>query len=67
MAIRQLNARAEKLAAMPEERRKSIEEKQKWEKAEARLEGEKVRDDVTKLKRVVKKKDKEKAKRTEKW
>lgn len=66
-AIKQLASRADKIASLPEERRKVVEEKQKWEKAEARLDGEKVRDDIAKLKKVVKRKDKEKAKRTEKW
>lgn len=67
VALKQLSSRTEKLSSLPEERRKMIEEKQKWEKAQARLEGERVRDDVNSLKKAIKKKDKEKAKKTEKW
>lgn len=44
-----------------------IEEKAKWEKAQARLDGERLRDDPSSLKKTIKKKDKEKAKKTEKW
>ncbi|KAG8927086.1 hypothetical protein FRC00_002302 [Tulasnella sp. 408] len=67
MALKQLSARSERLAGLPEQRRKEAEAKLKWEKAEARLEGEKVKDDVVKLKKALKRKEKEKHKMREKW
>ncbi|KAG8950129.1 hypothetical protein FRC04_007984 [Tulasnella sp. 424] len=67
MALKQLSARSERLAGLPEQQRKEAEAKLKWEKAEARLEGEKVKDDVAKLKKALKRKEKEKNKTREKW
>lgn len=66
-ALQQLTARKEKLAALPEEKRKVIEEKDKWEKAEARLDGVKVHDDEARLKKAAKRKEKEKSKSKKTW
>ena len=66
-ALQQLVSRKGKLAALPEEKRKQVEEREKWEKATARMEGVKVADDETRLKKAAKRKEKEKSKSKKAW
>lgn len=55
------------MESMPEDKRKIIEDKTRWAKAEARLEGVKVKDDETRLKKAAKRKEKEKTKSKKSW
>ncbi|KAI6041609.1 surfeit locus protein 6-domain-containing protein [Pisolithus marmoratus] len=66
-ALSQLSARKEKLASLPEDKRKSAQEKERWSKAEARIEGVKVKDNEALLKKAIKRKEKEKVRSKKKW
>lgn len=52
---------------MPEEKRKEIEEKERWGRMVERAEGGKVRDDETRLKKAERRMEKEKAKSGSEW
>jgi len=66
-ALSQLTARAAKLAALPEDKRAEYEERDRLAKAEIRAGGGKVRDDVSRLKKAIKRKDGEKLKSKKGW
>lgn len=66
-ALSKLAAHKEKLAALPEDERAVRAEREKWEKAGARVEGVKVHDDEARLKKAVKRKEKVKLKSKKAW
>lgn len=66
-ALAQLTSRKEKMAALPEEKRKTVENRERWVKAEARVEGVKVKDNEGQLKKAIKRKEKEKVRSKKNW
>ena len=63
----QLQKRKEKLQTLSEDKRSSLEEKQKWKNAELRLEGVKIKEDEARLKKTIKRSAKLKAKSAKEW
>ncbi|WRT70496.1 uncharacterized protein IL334_007494 [Kwoniella shivajii] len=55
------------LASLPEDRRKEIEERERWAKAEERASGVKIADSENVLKKAVKRKEKAKTKSSQQW
>ena len=66
-ALSQLAAHKEKLATLPEEERAARVEREKWDKAAARVDGVKVHDDEGRLKKAAKRKEKQKQKSKKEW
>lgn len=67
VALGALNKREEFLSKLNPQARERAEEKDKWERMGMRAEGTKVYDDETKLKKMVKRKEKAKAKSSKEW
>ncbi|KAM0752648.1 SURF6-domain-containing protein [Meredithblackwellia eburnea MCA 4105] len=67
LALSILNARKEKLEGMDPEKREKKEEKDKWEKVALKAEGEKVRDDEKRLKKMAKRQERTKSKSAKAW
>ncbi|KAK9463003.1 surfeit locus protein 6-domain-containing protein [Lipomyces oligophaga] len=65
--LKHVEAKKARIANMDVEKRKSVEEKEKWKRAIKQAEGEKVRDDETMLKRSLKKQNKQKKKSAKEW
>jgi hypothetical protein len=66
-ALAKLQKQNAKIETLAKEKREVVTEKQKWEKAAIRMEGGKVRDDETRLKKAVKRKEKEKTRSKRDW
>ncbi|KAL1408780.1 hypothetical protein Q8F55_005593 [Vanrija albida] len=66
-ALAHLEKHQNKLASLPEEKRREAEERDRWAKAEERAAGGKVADDEKVLKKAVKREEKRKAKGGKEW
>jgi hypothetical protein len=66
-ALLKVEAQKKRLAALDDDKRKEVLEKETWLAARRKAEGEKVRDDEGLLKKAVKRKDKAKKKSEKEW
>ncbi|WWC92053.1 uncharacterized protein L201_007007 [Kwoniella dendrophila CBS 6074] len=66
-ALAHLEKHKEHLESLPEEKRKEIQEREKWLKAEERASGVKITDSEQTLKKAVKRKEKAKSKSSQAW
>ncbi|KAL1867556.1 hypothetical protein VTK73DRAFT_4080 [Phialemonium thermophilum] len=66
-ALAKLEAQKRRIAALDEDKRKEVLEKETWLAARRRAEGERVRDDEALLKKAVKRKEKAKKKSEREW
>ncbi|KAF2147237.1 uncharacterized protein K452DRAFT_261578 [Aplosporella prunicola CBS 121167] len=66
-ALEAAEKKKQRLAGLDEEKRKDIENKDLWLNAKKRAHGEKVRDDVSLLKKTLKRKEKQKFKSEVEW
>lgn len=66
-ALSQLEARSAKLAQLPPKKFAELEERDRLAKAEIRVSGGKVYDDVSRLKKAIKRKDTQKLKSKKDW
>lgn len=66
-ALEVLAARKERLEKLNPEQRERQEEKERWEKVGLKAEGEKVRDDEKRLKKMAKRQEKIKSKSAKAW
>lgn len=65
--LKKKEAQLEKLKSLPEDKLKSVQEKQMWSKLNQLAQGTSVKDDVKLLKKTVKKIESEKKKSAKKW
>ncbi|EPZ33051.1 Surfeit locus 6 domain-containing protein [Rozella allomycis CSF55] len=66
-ALRRLEKEKEKLSSMDPEQLAGVKEKQQWQKAMQKINGEKVKDDEALLKKAIKRKEKQKEKSSKLW
>jgi hypothetical protein len=66
-ALQLLNAKKEKIKKLPTGEKQKLMEKEAWKKASILSQGGEVKDDETRLKKAIKKKEKLKEKRTREW
>ena len=66
-ALEILEKRKKRIEELDPEKREKFEEKDRWEKVLLKAEGEKVRDDEKRLKKMAKRQEREKKKSAKAW